>query len=169
MNARRLLTHAFGLGLIIAASVPAGAADKAERRETAPSRYVLERLATTYGFHGVMLVSAGEAKPLSMAVGAALPTAPRDIMWDGAPELGYAALGQWAVPAKLAPCDRSVRIIERRGAIGGVQVRNFILPEQDMVVIGFTNRTEFDFGEIWKGEGFSHDLLAAVCPGTARK
>jgi D-alanyl-D-alanine carboxypeptidase len=393
MNARRLLAHAFGLGLIAAASVPAGAADKAERRETAPSRYALEQLATTYRFNGVLLVGAGEAKPLLMAVGAAMPTrfavdepekrtqtqafeggvpgfdiraswrwasvtkqiiatlimqevaagtikldnvvadylpgfggptagkvtirdllrhqsglpnpdetppdkagvpgyyspkiaqdrsltsgwcagtpksepggngdynncdyivagavleavtgkswqslvaeriakplrlksvgafpksdlvirgfdgearepdyrldafgaagalygspidlwtfdravmrgtllsaAQRDIMWDGKPELGYAALGQWAFPAKLAPCDTSVKVIERRGAIGGVQVRNFILPEQDMVVIAFTNRAEFDFGEIWKGEGFSHDLLAAaVCPRAARK
>jgi D-alanyl-D-alanine carboxypeptidase len=101
--------------------------------------------------------------------GKLLPQAQRDIMWDGQPELGYAALGQWAFPATIKSCGMTVRVIERRGAIGGVQLRNFILPEQDMVVIAFTNRGEFDFGEIWQGEGFSHDLLAAaLCPGSAR-
>jgi len=58
-----------------------------------------------------------------------------------------------------------MRIIERRGSIGGVQVRNFILPEPEIAVALFTDQAEFDFGEIWQGAGFSYDMLSlAACP-----
>lgn len=100
----------------------------------------------------------------ALMTGKLLPKAQRDEMWDGKPELGFIALGQWVFEASLKSCAKPVRIIERRGAIGGVQVRNFILPDADMVVIAFTNRGEFEFGEIWQGSGFAHDLLdTAVC------
>jgi D-alanyl-D-alanine carboxypeptidase len=93
-----------------------------------------------------------------------LPRAQLNELWDGQADLGYIALGQWVFEAPLKGCDKAVRIVERRGAIGGVQVRNFILPDQDAVVIAFTNRGEFDFGEVWQGAGLSHDLLAkAAC------
>ncbi|NNC71975.1 MAG: beta-lactamase family protein [Sphingomonadaceae bacterium] len=87
-------------------------------------------------------------------------------MWTGDPELGHAALGQWELPLSLTGCDAPVRLVERHGGIGGVQARNFILPESDMTVIAFINRSpaEFDFGQVWRGEGFAHDLLAlAAC------
>ncbi len=61
----------------------------------------------------------------------------------------------------------SVRFIERRGAIGGVVLRNIILPDYDMVLIMTSNRAEADagFGEIWQQRGISHDVLAALlCP-----
>ena len=85
-------------------------------------------------------------------------------MWSGNPELGYMALGQWAFEARLEGCDAPVRVIERRGDIGAVQVRNFILPEREMALVAFSQRKPFEFGEIWMGEGFSFDLLStAVC------
>jgi D-alanyl-D-alanine carboxypeptidase len=100
----------------------------------------------------------------ALMTGELLPKAQLDEMWDGKPELGFIALGQWVFEASLKSCPKPVHIVERRGAIGGVQVRNFILPDQDMVVIAFTNRSEFEFGEIWQGSGFAHDLLdTAVC------
>lgn len=86
----------------------------------------------------------------------------RAALWDGQPDLGFIALGQWVFMAPLAGCDGAVRIVERRGAIGAVQVRNFLLPERDVVVIVFTNRAETDFGEIWATRGLGHDLLAAA-------
>ena len=86
----------------------------------------------------------------------------RGLLWDGKPELGYAALGQWVFPATLRDCARPVRLVERRGAIGTVQLRNFILPDQDMVVIAIADHEDFDFGEIWQGSGFGHDLLNRV-------
>ena len=83
-------------------------------------------------------------------------------MWNGDPALGYMALGQWSFAVPLAGCEAPVRIIERRGAIGAVEVRNFILPEKEISVVAFSQRAPFDFGEIWTGSGFSHDLLSSA-------
>ena len=86
-------------------------------------------------------------------------------MWVGEPELGYAALGAWSFAAPLKTCPDPVRLIERRGQIGGVEVRNFLLPDQGAALILFTNRAGFGFGEVWQQAGFSHDMLAAIaCP-----
>ncbi|MFU7527921.1 serine hydrolase domain-containing protein [Qipengyuania sp. ASV99] len=85
-------------------------------------------------------------------------------MWDGNPELGFMALGQWVFEAPLNGCEAPVRIVERRGGIGAVQVRNFIIPERQMAVVAFSQREPFEFGEIWMGSGFSYELLSkAVC------
>lgn len=86
-------------------------------------------------------------------------------MWAGEPSLGYAALGSWSFPAKLAGCAEPVQLIERRGAIGGIQSRNFIVPATRTALVLFTNTADFDFGEVWQGSGFAHDMLsAALCP-----
>lgn len=86
-------------------------------------------------------------------------------MWRGDPALGYMALGQWVFEVPLKGCDAPVRIVERRGDIGAVQVRNFILPDKQLAVVAFSQEKPFDFGEVWMGSGFAHDLLAAAaCP-----
>ncbi|MBU7579013.1 MAG: beta-lactamase family protein [Porphyrobacter sp.] len=86
-------------------------------------------------------------------------------MWRGDPELGYMALGQWVFEVPLKGCAAPVKIVERRGDIGAVQVRNFILPDKQMAVVAFSQEKPFDFGEVWQGSGFAHDLLAAAaCP-----
>ncbi|ANK13184.1 serine hydrolase domain-containing protein [Erythrobacter neustonensis] len=86
-------------------------------------------------------------------------------MWRGDPMLGYMALGQWVFDVPLKGCDAPVRIVERRGDIGAVQVRNFILPEKRMAVVAFSQEKPFEFGEVWQGSGFAHDLLStAACP-----
>lgn len=100
----------------------------------------------------------------ALMTGKLLPEKARAEMWDGRPELGSIALGQWAFTARLQGCEHPTRIVERRGQIGGVQVRNFILPDWDAVVIVFVNHAEVDFGEVWQGKGLSYDLLSAgVC------
>lgn len=83
-------------------------------------------------------------------------------MWTGEPRFGYVALGAWAFSARLAGCAKPVQLVERRGDVGGVQVRNVIAPELGRVLIVFTNAADFEFGEIWQGKGFTHDLLAAA-------
>lgn len=85
-------------------------------------------------------------------------------LWQSSPEQGFIALGQWVYEVPIRGCAAPVRIVERRGSIGGTAVRNFILPDKDMVVIAFTNRGAFDagFGEPWQGQGFSHDLISAA-------
>lgn len=103
----------------------------------------------------------------ALMTGKLLPEDQRAVMWDGKPQYGYAALGQWAFSSPLKECgDTPVRIIERRGAIGGVVLRNIILPELDVVIIMTSNRAEADaaFGEIWQQAGISHDVMrAALC------
>ena len=94
--------------------------------------------------------------------GKLLPEKARAEMWDGQAKLGAIALGQWAFTAPLKGCQYPARIIERRGQIGGVEVRNFILPEWDVVVIAFADHAGMDFGEVWQGKGFSYDLLSAA-------
>ena len=89
-------------------------------------------------------------------------------MWTGEPKFGFAALGQWAFSSPIEGCgEKAIRLIERRGAIGGVVLRNIIVPERDMVLIMTSNRAEADaaFGEIWMQKGITHDILsAALCP-----
>lgn len=86
-------------------------------------------------------------------------------MWAGDPTLGFAALGAWSYPAALRGCADPVRLIERRGSVGGVQVRNFLAPDRRVAVILFTNRGDFDYGEVSQQAGFAHDMLAAaLCP-----
>ena len=86
-------------------------------------------------------------------------------MWAGDPAIGSAAFGAWSYAATIAGCPDPVAVIERRGAIGGVQVRNFLVPARRLALILFTNRAGLDFGEVWQGRGFAHDMLAAsLCP-----
>jgi D-alanyl-D-alanine carboxypeptidase len=126
-------------------------------------RYRLETFGASAGLYGTPQDL--EKFDRALMTGKLLPDAQRAEMWDGQPDLGFIALGQWSFGANLKGCELPVRIIERRGGIGGVQVRNFILPDSDVVVVAFTDRAEFEFGEIWQGKGFSYDLLSAAACG----
>lgn len=103
----------------------------------------------------------------ALMTGKLIPDAQRAQMWDGKPEYGFAALGQWSFSSPLKDCgDAPVRIVERRGFIGGVVLRNIILPDLDVVIIMTANRAEAEaaFGEIWQQAGITHDVIrAAVC------
>ena len=91
-----------------------------------------------------------------------LPADATATMWAGDPRLGYAALGQWSYDAPLAGCAAPVRIVERRGQIGGVQVRNFLLPASGRVLVMFVAREAVEFGEVWQGKGLSYSALSAI-------
>lgn len=56
----------------------------------------------------------------------------------------------------------AVDLVERRGYGGDIQARNIIAPGHGVSVVMFSNQAAFDFGEIWQGQGFSHDVLAAA-------
>jgi D-alanyl-D-alanine carboxypeptidase len=103
----------------------------------------------------------------ALMTGKLISEAERAVMWDGKPQYGYAALGQWSFSVPLKNCgDTPVRIVERRGFIGGVVLRNIILPDLDMVIIMTSNRAEAEaaFGEIWQQAGITHDVMrAALC------
>lgn len=100
----------------------------------------------------------------SLTTGKLMPLFARDAMWTPEGNGSYQALGQWVFPGKLNGCAAPKRIVQRDGEIYGVQARNFILPDDDLIVIVFTNRSADDFpiGEIWQGKGFAYDLLSAV-------
>jgi CubicO group peptidase (beta-lactamase class C family) len=83
-------------------------------------------------------------------------------MWRGDPHWGQAALGQWQYETTLAGCPAPVSVVERRGQIGGVQIRNFILPAMGKALVMFTRRGDFDFGEVWQNKGFAYRALSAV-------
>ena len=98
--------------------------------------------------------------------GKLLPAAARAKLWEGRPQYGYAAFSQWVYQVPLRSCEGPQRIVERRGAIGGVQVRNFILPDRNIVLIAMTNRDDTEFGELWQGKGLGFELLSlAACKG----
>lgn len=83
-------------------------------------------------------------------------------MWKGEPKWGQAALGQWQYATTLAGCAAPTSIVERRGQIGGVQIRNFILPAMGKALVMFTQRGDFGFGEVWQNKGFAYRALSAV-------
>ena len=125
--------------------------------------YAFERFGGAAALYGTM--SDLLKFDLALELGRLLPAPQLAEMWDGQPQLGSIALGQWAFSAPLKGCAAPVRIIERRGSIGGVQVRNFIMPELGIATALFGDQAEFDFGEVWQGKGFSYDMLSlAVCP-----
>lgn len=83
------------------------------------------------------------------------------VMWTGDPKLGYVALGAWSFPARLAGCKEQVMLVERRGEIGGVQVRNLMAPILSAALIVLSNTAETEFGEIWQGKGWLYELASA--------
>ena len=93
---------------------------------------------------------------------ALLDPATTAIMWTGDPKLGAAALGQWQFKGVLKGCPAPVSIVERRGQIGGVQIRNYILPASGRALLLFTRAGAFDYGEVWQGKGFAWDALSAA-------
>lgn len=100
----------------------------------------------------------------SLMTGKLLPPAALAELWKPEGDGSYQALGQWVFPGKLAGCAAPKRIVQRDGEIYGVQARNYILPDDDISVIVFTNRSADDFpiGEVWQGKGFAFDLLSAA-------
>ena len=90
-------------------------------------------------------------------------------LWAGDPKLGYVALGAWSFPASLTGCGKPVALVERRGEIGGVQVRNLMAPALGAAIIVLSNTAQTDFGEIWQGKGWMHELASDAFCTPARK
>lgn len=121
----------------------------------------------TYGAAGAMEGTARDLLTFNRALlaGRLVSASSRQAMWTGEPKWGYAGLGVWAFTAPIAGCAEPVDLVERRGYVGGIQARNIIAPGRGVSVVIFSNQADFDFGEVWQGKGFSHDVLAAaLCP-----
>jgi D-alanyl-D-alanine carboxypeptidase len=130
----------------------------------AQSQTVLQPQLARYGAAAALEGSAADLLAFDRALMAyrLVSAASSQVMWTGDPKLGYVALGAWSYDAQLLGCDKPVALVERRGDVGGIQVRNVIAPERGVAVIVFSNQAEFDFGEVWQGKGMTHDLLAAA-------
>lgn len=123
----------------------------------------------TYGPAGGLTASARDLLRFdrSLMTGKLLPPASLAELWKPEGNRSYQALGQWVFPGTLKGCAKPKRIVQRDGEIYGVQTRNYILPDDDLAVIVFTNRgsDDFEIGEVWQSKGFAYDLLSAVaCP-----
>ncbi len=88
------------------------------------------------------------------------------VMLTGDPASGYAALSVWSYAPDLGACLGETRLVERYGEIGGVQVRNFLLPDYGLAIAVQSSDRRTDFGEVWRGEGLSIELIRAVACGT---
>lgn len=89
-----------------------------------------------------------------------------ETMLTGDPASGYAALSVWSYSPDLGGCIGKTRLVERYGEIGGVQVRNFLLPDLKLAVAVYSNDHRTNFGEVWRGQGLSIDLIRAAACGT---
>ncbi|PZN96696.1 MAG: serine hydrolase [Alphaproteobacteria bacterium] len=97
----------------------------------------------------------------ALLAGRLMTPASRAEMWKGDRQYGFAALGQWVYTVPLAGCAEPVELVERRGGIGGVEIRNVIAPAKGRIVIAFADRPAA-FGEPWQGKGLTYDLLSAA-------
>ncbi|CAN5393801.1 hypothetical protein BH10PSE2_BH10PSE2_27450 [soil metagenome] len=88
-------------------------------------------------------------------------------MLAGDPAAGYAALSVWSYSPDLKACIGKTRLVERYGEIGGVQVRNFLLPELGLALTAYSRDHRTTFGEVWQGQGLSIDLIRAAACGPA--
>lgn len=117
-----------------------------------------------YGAGGALFGSAEDLLAFDRALldGRLISDKARAEMWKGDPAFGAAALGAEVSSAALDGCASLVTLVERRGAIGGVQVRNIIAPDKGRMLVLFSNDGAFDFGEIRRGEGWSHAFASAA-------
>jgi len=99
--------------------------------------------------------------------GRLMTEASRAEMWKGDPAAGFAALSVWSYSPNLGACLGQTRLVERYGEIGGVQVRNFLLPDVGVALTVYSSDGQTAFGEVWQGQGLSIDLIrAAACGAT---
>jgi D-alanyl-D-alanine carboxypeptidase len=123
-----------------------------------------------YGAAGGLYGSAGALLTIDAALmdGRLMSAGSLETMLTGDPASGYAALGVWSWTPDLGACIGRTRLVERYGEIGGVQVRNFLLPDLELALVVYSNDHGTVFGEVWRGEGLSIDLIrAAACGATA--
>lgn len=94
--------------------------------------------------------------------GKLLPAAQRELMWQSSRDNGFYGFQQWIFPARLAGCADEMQVVERQGLVGGIELRNYLLPATGQAVILFSRHRPSDYGDPWEGKGFAYDVLSAV-------
>ena len=98
----------------------------------------------------------------ALLAGNLLPAAERELMWRSSRDNGFYGFHQWIFPARLAGCAGEMRVVERQGLVGGIELRNFLLPATGQGVILFGRHRPANYGDPWEGSGFAYDVLSAV-------
>ena len=132
---------------------------------SAEPRVWLSEFAPAGGLYGTI----GDMLAIDMALieGRLISAASLDTMLTGDPAMGYAALSVWSYAPDLGGCIGTTRLVERYGEVGGVQVRNFLLPDLKLALAVYSNDHRTTFGEVWQGQGLSIDLIRAAACGAA--
>ena len=122
---------------------------------------------SAYGPAGGLYGTAEDLLKVDMALmqGRLISAASLATMLTGDPASGYAALSVWSYSPDLKGCIGETRLVERYGEIGGVQVRNFLLPDLGLALVIYSNDHRTNFGDVWRGEGLSIDLIRAAACG----
>ena len=94
--------------------------------------------------------------------GKLVPAAQMGPMWTASIDNGFYNDFQWVYPAPLKGCSGPVKIVERQGLVGGIELRNWLLPESGRALILFSRKRPTNLGDPYEGKGFAFDLLSAV-------
>lgn len=98
----------------------------------------------------------------ALITGKLLPRDQSEVMWKASRSNGFYGFFQWIYPSALKGCASPVRIVERQGLVGGIELRNYILPESGRALIMFSRHRPTNLGDPWEGKGFAFDLLSKV-------
>lgn len=120
--------------------------------------------ASAYGAAGALCGPARAMQAFAAAVmeGKLLSNAMRAEMRKSDPALGYAGLGVWSYEARLEACDGPLALVERRGAIGGIETRLLMAPSLGRSIVILSNRADVDLGALWQGDGLTYALASAA-------
>lgn len=150
------------------ASLGLFAADRAARSHVRPVGEFsdIDRL-VNLGVYGASGGAYGTIRDLwrfdrALLKGTLVPEAQRAMMWESDKQNGFYGFHQWIYPASLAGCSAPVRIVERQGLIGGIELRNFLLPESGRALLLFSRKRPTNLGDPGEGKGFAFDLLSQV-------
>ncbi|MFN3959279.1 MAG: serine hydrolase domain-containing protein [Parvularculaceae bacterium] len=78
------------------------------------------------------------------------------------PALGHAGLGVLSYEAPLDGCPAPVALVERQGAIGGIETRLVMAPATQRSLVIFSNRADVPLGELRMQKGLAWSLASAA-------
>lgn len=98
----------------------------------------------------------------ALLTGRLLPAEARSRMWESSRDNGFYGFHQWIFPARLGGCSAEMQVVERQGLVGGIELRNYLLPETGQALILFSRHRPSEYGDPWEGKGLAYDLLSAI-------
>lgn len=84
-----------------------------------------------------------------------------DVMFTSSPELGFVGLGSWIYDLKIDD-QKSVKLIERQGAIGGFSALNLLAPNENLSITFLGNVQTRTLFNTYTKNGLSYEVLKAI-------